>query len=309
MADIGRALAGIMAGAGGAIVGIMADAGRALAGIMAGAGGVLVGIMAHAGGDLAGIKAAAEGAFVGIMADAGGDLAGIMAGRSLWDCQCHVLYFGYPRETRIITLSCLNFWPFGRELGATKLWERELPRRQHDATIPGRLEIVITATVGTQKMDRREKEVPLTITYAQYDGLLTADNTIEMTVICSYEPVEGALIVQTNVVLDNPKFEIKVNGPTRMNHPAKAEVVFTNPLDQVVSDIVVTAEGNGLLRDPITVKAGSVKPKETIAIPLTITPYKSGSRHLLVDVTSNKFQNAKGYVEVEVHQPEEEKKS
>lgn len=39
-----------------------------------------------------------------------------------------------------------------------------------------------------------------------------------------------------------------------MNKPVKAEVVFTNPLNQVVSDIVVTAEGSGLLRDPITVK-------------------------------------------------------
>lgn len=55
-----------------------------------------------------------------------------------------------------------------------------------------------------------EKEEPLTIPYAQYDGLLTSDNAIEVTFLCSYEPVEGTLIIQTNVVLDNPKFEIKV---------------------------------------------------------------------------------------------------
>lgn len=55
-----------------------------------------------------------------------------------------------------------------------------------------------------------EKEEPLTITYAQYDGLLTADNAIEVTFVCSYEPVVGTLIIQTNIVLDNPKFEIKV---------------------------------------------------------------------------------------------------
>ncbi|CAI9556382.1 unnamed protein product [Staurois parvus] len=150
-----------------------------------------------------------------------------------------------------------------------------------------------------------EKEEPLTITYAQYDGLLTADNTIEVTVVYSYEPVEGTLIIQTNVVLDNPKFEIKVKGPIQMNKPAKAVVVFTNPLNQVVSDIVVTAEGSGLLHDPITVKGGSVKPNETIKIPLTIMPYKAGQRHLLVDVTTNKFQNAKGYTEVEVQKPVE----
>ncbi|XP_072259867.1 protein-glutamine gamma-glutamyltransferase E-like [Pyxicephalus adspersus] len=149
-----------------------------------------------------------------------------------------------------------------------------------------------------------EKEEPVTITYAQYDGLLTADNAIEVTVVCSYEPVIGTLILETNIVLDNPKFEIKLKEPASLNKPVKAEVVFTNLLNQEVSDIVVTAEGSGLLKDPVTVKAGSVKPKETIAIPLTITPYKSGQRQLLVDVTSDKFQNAKGFVEVDVQEPE-----
>lgn len=160
----------------------------------------------------------------------------------------------------------------------------------------------------TRKIQLRgceEKEEPLTIPYAQYDGLLTSDNAIEVTFLCSYEPVEGTLIIQTNVVLDNPKFEIKMKGPVQMNKPVEAEVVFTNPLNQVVSDIVVTAEGSGLLRDPITVKGGSVKPNETINIPLTITPYKFGQRHLLVDLNSNKFQNAKGFIEVEVQKPAE----
>ncbi|XP_040186212.1 protein-glutamine gamma-glutamyltransferase E-like [Rana temporaria] len=150
-----------------------------------------------------------------------------------------------------------------------------------------------------------EREEPLTITYAQYDGLLTADNAIEVTFVCSYEPVVGTLIIQTNIVLDNPKFEIKIKEPVHMNKPVNAEVVFTNPLNQVVSDIVVTAEGSGLLRDPITVKGGSVKPNETIKIPLTITPYKFGSKHLLVDLNSDKFKNAKGFIEVEVHKPAE----
>lgn len=150
-----------------------------------------------------------------------------------------------------------------------------------------------------------EKEEPLTISYAQYDGLLTADNAIEVTFVCSYEPVEGTLILQTNVVLSNPKFEIKVKGPVHMNKPVKAEVVFTNPLNQVVSDIVVTAEGSGLLHNPITIKGGSVKPNETIKIPLTMTPYKAGEKHLLVDLTSKQFQSSKAFKEVVVQKPAE----
>ncbi|XP_018419793.1 PREDICTED: protein-glutamine gamma-glutamyltransferase E-like [Nanorana parkeri] len=152
------------------------------------------------------------------------------------------------------------------------------------------------------------KEEPVIITYAQYDGLLTADNAIEVTIVCSYEAVKGTIIVENNVVLDNPTFEIKLKEPALLNQPVKAEVIFTNPLNQEVSDIVVTAEGSGLLQDPITVKAGSVKPKETISIPLIIIPYRSGPKHLLVDLTTDKFQNSKGFVEVEVREPEKDGK-
>ncbi|XP_068118529.1 protein-glutamine gamma-glutamyltransferase E-like [Hyperolius riggenbachi] len=146
-----------------------------------------------------------------------------------------------------------------------------------------------------------EKEESIKITYDQYDGLLTPDNTIEVKVICSLEDIEGTLIIQTNAVLSNPKFDIKVKGPACLDQPVKAEVLFTNLLNQDVSDIVVTAEGSGLLKNPITVKTNRVvKPNETVTIPLTITPYKPGTKYLLVDFTCNKFQNAKGYVELKV---------
>ncbi|XP_056406361.1 protein-glutamine gamma-glutamyltransferase E-like [Hyla sarda] len=146
-----------------------------------------------------------------------------------------------------------------------------------------------------------ETKVPVVITYAQYEDLLTPDNSIEVTAACSCEPFEGTIIVQTNVVLDNPKFEIKLKKIAWVNKPVDVEIIFTNPLAKEISDIVVTAEGSGLLHNPVTVKGNPVKPNETIQIPLTITPYKTGKKHLLVDLTCNKFQNAKGYLEIEVH--------
>ncbi|KAG8565485.1 hypothetical protein GDO81_012872 [Engystomops pustulosus] len=143
-------------------------------------------------------------------------------------------------------------------------------------------------------------EIPVVITYAIYENLLTADNSIEVTAACSSESYDGVLIVDTNVVLDNPKFEIKLKKKARLNKPTEVDVVFTNPLKKEVSNIVVTAEGSGLLRDPITVKADSVKPNETIRIPMTIQPYKAGNKYLLVDLSTSGFQNAKGFLDIEV---------
>lgn len=149
-----------------------------------------------------------------------------------------------------------------------------------------------------------EAVVPVVITYAKYEDLLTADNSIEVTAACSCDQYEGTIIIQTNVVLDNPKFEIKLKNKARVNKPTEVEIIFTNLLNREVSDIVVTAEGSGLLQNPISVKANSVKPSKTVTIPMTFTPFKAGTRHLLVDFTSNKFQNAKGYLEIEVQDAE-----
>ncbi|XP_053309886.1 protein-glutamine gamma-glutamyltransferase E-like [Spea bombifrons] len=148
------------------------------------------------------------------------------------------------------------------------------------------------------------KGIPIRITYTQYEDRLTADNMIEVTAACSCEQTNETVIVQTSIVLDNPTFEIKVKGKAYVNKPVTAEVVFKNPLNAELTDIVVTAEGSGLIKDPITAKANCAKPKETITIPITITPYKSGTRHLLVDLTCNKFMNVKGYTEVEVLEAE-----
>ncbi|XP_063816599.1 protein-glutamine gamma-glutamyltransferase E-like [Pseudophryne corroboree] len=148
------------------------------------------------------------------------------------------------------------------------------------------------------------KKEPVIITYAQYEDLMSADNAIEVTAACSSEPSNGTVIVQTNIVLENPKFEIQLKGEAYLNKPVDVEIVFANPFSKDVSDIVVTAEGSGLIKDPVTIRACTVNPNETITIPLTVTPYKAGKKYLLVDFTSNKFQNAKGYLEIEVHENE-----
>ncbi|KAG9473946.1 hypothetical protein GDO78_004316 [Eleutherodactylus coqui] len=97
-------------------------------------------------------------------------------------------------------------------------------------------------------------EIPVVITYAVYENLMTPDNSIEFTAACSCDPYDGMLIVQTNVVLDNPKFEIKPKSKACVNKPAEVEIIFTNPLNREITNIVVTAEGSGLLKNPVSVK-------------------------------------------------------
>ncbi|OCT60527.1 hypothetical protein XELAEV_18046551mg [Xenopus laevis] len=74
---------------------------------------------------------------------------------------------------------------------------------------------------------KEEKEVPLTIKYAQYEDLLTADNMIEVHAVCSSEETNEKLVVETNIVLENPKFEIKVCGSVKAKGTITIPVTFT----------------------------------------------------------------------------------
>ncbi|XP_041434718.1 protein-glutamine gamma-glutamyltransferase E-like [Xenopus laevis] len=150
---------------------------------------------------------------------------------------------------------------------------------------------------------KEEKEVPLTIKYAQYEDLLTADNMIEVHAVCSSEETNEKLVVETNIVLENPKFEIKLMDKAILNKPVTIQIIFTNPLNKDLTDIMIIVEGSGLINDTITKQGGSVKAKGTITIPVTFTPYKEGERYLLADFTCNKFKNIKGHLEINV-QPE-----
>ncbi|MEE6520871.1 hypothetical protein FKM82_018820, partial [Ascaphus truei] len=95
-----------------------------------------------------------------------------------------------------------------------------------------------------------------------------------------------------------------IQGQAKENRPLTAEIIFTNPLSKEVTDVVVTAEGSGLIKNPVTIKCGNVQPQETVRIPVYLTPYKSGKKHLLIDLTCNKFSNVKAYLAIEVQSAE-----
>ncbi|XP_031750714.1 protein-glutamine gamma-glutamyltransferase E-like isoform X1 [Xenopus tropicalis] len=147
---------------------------------------------------------------------------------------------------------------------------------------------------------KEEKEVPLTIKYEQYEDLLTADNMIEVHAVCSSEKTNEKLVVETNIALENPKFEIQLVGKAIINKSTTVQIIFKNPLNKDLTDIVVIVEGSGLIKEPITIQGGSVEAKDSITIPVTFTPYKEGEKYVLADFTCNKFKNIKGHLQINV---------
>ncbi|XP_068006235.1 protein-glutamine gamma-glutamyltransferase 6-like [Melanerpes formicivorus] len=144
-----------------------------------------------------------------------------------------------------------------------------------------------------------EKEVPFKISYAQYKDSMKEDRKILVTALC--ETKQGAsLLVEKDIVLQNPFLTIQVLGAAVVHEAVNVEVTFTNPLSEAVTDCVLRVEGSGLLKEQLRISVARMDPLESSTVQFEIIPYKSGTRQLQVDLVCIHFSDIKGFVMVDV---------
>uniref|UniRef100_H1A193 protein-glutamine gamma-glutamyltransferase n=1 Tax=Taeniopygia guttata TaxID=59729 RepID=H1A193_TAEGU len=137
------------------------------------------------------------------------------------------------------------------------------------------------------------KEISFKISYSQYKNSLMDDRKILVTAVCQIK--RGAsLLVEKDIVLQDPFLTIKVLGPAVVHKPVSVEVTFTNPLCDEVTDCVLRAEGSGLLKEQLRIRYVNASVK------FEIIPYRSGTRQLQVDLVCTHFSDIKGFVMLQV---------
>uniref|UniRef100_A0A8B9T636 protein-glutamine gamma-glutamyltransferase n=1 Tax=Anas platyrhynchos TaxID=8839 RepID=A0A8B9T636_ANAPL len=139
------------------------------------------------------------------------------------------------------------------------------------------------------------KEIPFKISYSQYKNALMDDRKILVTALCEVRQ-GNSLLMEKDILLQDPFLTIKVFGPTVVHKAANVQVTFTNPLSETVTDCVLRAEGSGLLKEQLQIKYVN----HSSTIEFEIIPYKSGTRQLQVDLVSNHFSDIKGFVMLDV---------
>ncbi|XP_057892269.1 protein-glutamine gamma-glutamyltransferase 6-like [Melospiza georgiana] len=143
------------------------------------------------------------------------------------------------------------------------------------------------------------KEISFKISYSQYKNSLVDDRKILVTAVCQMK--RGAsLLVEKDIVLQDPFLTIKVLGPAMVHKPVNVEVTFTNPLCEEVTDCVLRAEGSGLLKEQLRICVERMAPMETSTVEFEIIPYRSGTRQLQVDLVCTHFSDIKGFVMLHV---------
>ncbi|XP_009469727.1 PREDICTED: protein-glutamine gamma-glutamyltransferase 6-like [Nipponia nippon] len=143
------------------------------------------------------------------------------------------------------------------------------------------------------------KEISFKISYSQYKNSLMDDRKILVTALCEIKP-GASLLVEKDIVLQDPLLTIKVLGPTVVHKAVNVQVTFTNPLSEVVTDCVLRAEGSGLLKEQLRINVARMSPMESSTVQFEIIPYKSGTRQLQVDLVCIPFSNIKGFVMLDV---------
>nr|XP_006111130.1 protein-glutamine gamma-glutamyltransferase E-like [Pelodiscus sinensis] len=154
-------------------------------------------------------------------------------------------------------------------------------------------------SVSATLASKEEKRFPIKIAYAEYQQHLTSDNMLRVIALCQEENgIE--VVVERNIVLENPELLIQVVGDAKVNEPVNVEVIFTNPLDQEVKDCTLQAEGSDLLKGKLKIEMPPLKPKQSSKVPFEIFPTKTGTKQLLVNFSSDKFTGVKAFETINV---------
>eukprot|EP00069_Balaena_mysticetus_P004143 bmy_17140T0 len=155
----------------------------------------------------------------------------------------------------------------------------------------------VTLTLGPEE----EIQHPVKIAYALYEKYLKADNMIRATAVCQVTD-ETEMVVERDIILDNPTLTLEVLDQAQVQKPVTVKVLFSNPLDELMTDCKLMVEGSGLLLDTIKIDMPTLQPREQSHVNFEILPTRSGTKQLLTSFSCNKFPVIKGMLSIKVNE-------
>ncbi|XP_049555695.1 protein-glutamine gamma-glutamyltransferase E isoform X2 [Orcinus orca] len=153
----------------------------------------------------------------------------------------------------------------------------------------------VTLSLGPNE----EIQHPVKIAYALYEKYLKADNMIRATAVCEISD-ETEVVVERDIILENPTLTLEVLDQARVQKPVTVQILFSNPLDELVKDCKLIAEGSGLLQGTLEIDMPNLSPREQSQVDFEILPTRSGTKQLLVNFSCNKFSAIKGMLPIKV---------
>ncbi|KAF2975571.1 hypothetical protein EK904_012358, partial [Melospiza melodia maxima] len=153
----------------------------------------------------------------------------------------------------------------------------------------------VNVTLGPREV----KKIPLCISYNQYGPYLCDHNIMKVVAVSDPECGE-ILMVSRDIVVNRPPVIVKLLSQPRLKVPCTAEISFCNPLQEDMKNCVMTLEGCGLFKEPMTIDLGTLASNQQARTIVEFTPYRLGCHRLLANLGCHKFAYCKGCAKAEV---------
>ncbi|XP_056406376.1 protein-glutamine gamma-glutamyltransferase 6-like [Hyla sarda] len=139
----------------------------------------------------------------------------------------------------------------------------------------------------------QDARISLQIPYSHYHKYINDGNMIQVVALCEL-PFGEKVVITKDIVLENPPITIKPLSKALLHRTMALEIRFQNPLDIAIQDCALVVEGSGLIDRQLSTVVPYLKPKEKIRFKVEITPYRTGTRQLIVNFKCKHF-SVKGY--------------
>ncbi|KAM3922476.1 protein-glutamine gamma-glutamyltransferase 5-like [Leptodactylus fuscus] len=134
-----------------------------------------------------------------------------------------------------------------------------------------------------------------------YQRFVRPGNNIRVTALASDLKSKKLRLASKNIIFEVPAIDIQVHGMPRLNQPLSVILSFSNPLNEVLSNCVMTAEGTGLFPGgPVRAQMDQIFPGRVGFIRIFCVPFKKGKLQLEVNFSSDKIKYIKGSAIIEV---------
>ncbi|KAM7401594.1 hypothetical protein PAMP_016899 [Pampus punctatissimus] len=147
----------------------------------------------------------------------------------------------------------------------------------------------------------RDLSIPILIPFSVYRQHMREYDSMKVSaIVTDINSPDNTYLAEDDVVLLDPSVSITIIGQARLNREANGQVIFVNPINEILKDCTLTISGSGLLREEIQCRLQDLKPNIQIRANFFVVPYKIGQKTLVVDIDCSTFRNIKGSYTVNV---------
>ncbi|XP_066443353.1 protein-glutamine gamma-glutamyltransferase 5-like [Eleutherodactylus coqui] len=136
---------------------------------------------------------------------------------------------------------------------------------------------------------------------SHYQPFVRPGNNIRVTALTTDLKNKKLKLASKNIVFEAPEITIELLGTPQLNHPLTVLLSIANPLNEILNNCVVTAEGTGLFPNgSARVQMDQIFPGRNGIVRLFCVPFKTGKLQLEVNFSCNQLKYIKGSLIIEV---------